>query len=134
MLSPAAAQDHWDVIEGQGALSHPSFAGVSLGLLHGAQPDALVLCHDPSRTFLLGAQERQEFPLLPVPETIEHCLTFARRVNPKARFVGMSVNSASLSDAERADVFARYERETGLPVADPIKDGMARIVDKLLEE
>lgn len=134
MLSPAAAPDHWDVIEGQGALSHPSFAGVSLGLLHGAQPDALVLCHDPSRTFLLGAQERREFPILPIPESIEHCLTFARRVNPKARFVGLSVNSSSLSDAERAELFARYERETGLPVADPIKDGMARIVDKLLEE
>lgn len=134
MLSPAAAPDHWDVIEGQGSLSHPSFAGVSLGLLHGAQPDALVLCHDPSREFLLGAEARREFPILSITETMEQCLLHARRVNPAARFVGLSVNSSALSEAERADLFVAYERETGLPVADPIRDGTSRIVDKLLEK
>lgn len=134
MLSPEAAPDHWDVIEGQGSLSHPSFAGVSLGLLHGSQPDALVLCHDPSREFLLGAEARREFPVLSVTESMSQCLIFARRVNPAARFVGLSVNSSSLSDSDRAALFDRYERETGLPVADPIKDGMSRVVDKLLEK
>lgn len=134
MLSPAAAADHWDVIEGQGSLSHPSFAGVSLGLLHGAQPDALVLCHDPSREFLLGAKARRDFQILPIGENIEQCLLHARRVNPAARFVGLSVNSSSLSEAERTALFDAYEAETGLPAADPIRDGMSRIVDKLLEE
>jgi uncharacterized NAD-dependent epimerase/dehydratase family protein len=61
MVSPAAAEDHWDVIEGQGSLYHPGFAGVTLGLLHGSQPDVFVVCHDPTRTDIVG------LPGLPLP-------------------------------------------------------------------
>lgn len=134
MLSPAAADDHWDVIEGQGALSHPSFAGVSLGLLHGSQPDALVLCHDPSRKFLLGTEPGRRFPVSPVTDSIEQCLTFARRVNPAARFVGLAVNTSMLSETDRNVLLKKLELETGLPAVDPIKDGASRIVDRILSE
>jgi len=134
LVSPAAADDHWDVIEGQGALSHPSYAGVSLGLLHGSQPDALVLCHDASRTQVLGLGSDQVYPLVSLSETIRSNLEAAHRVNPDARFVGVSVNSSGLGKSERAVVFAGYEKETGLPAVDPIIDGPARIMDRIEQE
>ncbi len=134
MISPGAAEDHWDIIEGQGALSHPSFAGVSLGLLHGSQPDALVLCHDPTRVYNLGTERKQPFPLHGLRETIEANLLMARRVNPEARFVGMSVNTSQLTATEVPALFERFERETGLPVIDPIKDGAKVIVDRIEKE
>ncbi len=134
LLSPAAPQDHWDVIEGQGSLSHPSFAGVSLGLLHGAQPDALVLCHDPSRDYLLGTEAGGAFSVMSLSESIEQCLMFARRVNPSVRFVGVSVNSSALSEADSAALRQRYERETGVPTADPMREGVAAIVDRIEAE
>ncbi|MCB2114516.1 MAG: DUF1611 domain-containing protein [Parvularculaceae bacterium] len=134
MLSPSAPDEHWDVIEGQGSLSHPSFAGVSLGLLHGSQPDALVLCHDPSRTILLGTEDAGGFELLSLSESIEQCLGLARRVNSNARFVGVSLNTSGVEETKRAALYERFARETGLPVADPIRDGVGSIVDFALSE
>ena len=134
MISPPAADDHWDVIEGQGALTHPSFAGVSLGLLHGSQPDALVLCHDASRTHILGLETTQSYPLLSLTETMRVNLEMAHRVNPAARVVGVSVNSSAVAPDSRQGILAQYEAETGLPAVDPIIDGTARIVDRIAEE
>ncbi|WP_084399212.1 DUF1611 domain-containing protein [Henriciella aquimarina] len=133
-LSPNAGPDHWDVIEGQGSLSHPSFAGVSLGLLHGSQPDALVLCHDPSRDYLLGFEERGICPIQPLMEAMEQCLIFARRVNPAARFVGISINSSSFADPDHKRLVRQFADETGLPVADPVRDGVSAILDHLEKE
>lgn len=134
LLSPAADPDHWDVIEGQGALSHPSYAGVSLGLLHGSQPDALVLCHDAARERMLTSGEGMSFPLEKLQQSIDLALTCAQRVNPDVRFVGVSVNSSRIADEERAGLFARYASETGLPVVDPIRDGPGKIVDRIAVE
>ncbi len=134
MLSPPAPETHWDVIEGQGSLFHPSFAGVSLGLLHGSQPDAMVLCHDPSREFLLGMESPQRLHMVSATENIEMCLRLARRVNENARFVGISLNTKGFSDAERAKLFDQYEAETGLPVADPLRDGVSKFIDRLEKE
>lgn len=134
VMSPAADKNHWDVIEGQGALSHPSFAGVSLGLLHGSQPDALVLCHDPMRKHNLGTENKQPFPLTSLTETMEINLTLARRVNPNARFVGVSVNASRVPAEEREALFQRFATQTGLPVADPIADGVKAIVDRIETE
>ncbi len=127
-LSPANDPDHWDVVEGQGSLFHASFAGVSLGLMHGAQPDALVLCHEPTRTHMRG------LPDFDLPD-LKHCIRvneeMARMVNPAARVVGVSVNTAKVP-AERQDrVLEEIEAETGLPTVDAYRQGAGRLVDAL---
>ncbi len=127
-LSPANDDDHWDCIEGQGSLFHPSYAGVSMGLLHGAQPDALVLCHEPTRTHMRGVPD---FPLPDIDECIDFNLRAARRTNPEARFVGVAVNTSAL-DAQAAKArLAEIEAATSLPAVDPFRDGIGRIVDAL---
>jgi uncharacterized NAD-dependent epimerase/dehydratase family protein len=131
LLSPDAAADHWDVVEGQGALLHPAYAGVSLGLLHGSQPDVLVACHEPGRETMVG------FPGYPVPplgETIALNLQLAARTNPAVRCAGVSLNTASLGEAEAEAALQAAERATGLPAADPIRGGppFERLVDACL--
>lgn len=128
-LSPDNAADHWDVIEGQGSLFHPAYAGVTLGLLHGSQPDALVLCHDPSRRTI------DEYPDFPIPElqvAIDDYLRAGRLTNPAMRCAGLSINSSSLSDSECADYFRRLSAELGLPVCDPVRTGVDAIAATLL--
>ena len=127
-LCPANASDHWDLVEGQGSLFHPSFAGVTLGLIHGSQPDALILCHEPTRTHLRGLPH---YPLPGIQPTIDSCLAHARLVNPAAVCVGMSVNTEALGDSEAEDYLGGLENKYGLPAADPIRQGMARLVDAL---
>ena len=127
-LTPDNAGDHWDLIEGQGSLFHPSFAGVSLGLLHGAQPDALVLCHEPTREHMRGLPGRQ---LPSFAACMEANLNAARLTNPEARFVGASVDCSRLTEGERDGFLAAMADETGLPCVDPVATGVGPIVDNL---
>jgi len=128
-LSPDAASQHWDVIEGQGSLFHPAYAGVTLGLLHGSQPDALILCHDLART---GIADYEGYPI----PSYEHCfkdyLAAARLTNPAVRFAGISLNTSSLDDRAARRAVREVAERTKLPCADPIRDGVAPIVDQIL--
>lgn len=127
-LTPANDPDHWDVIEGQGSLFHASYAGVSLGLLHGAQPDVLVMCHEPTRRHMRGLPG---FPLPSLDECIAANLAAARLTNPAARCAGIAVNtSAQDPAAARAELAATAER-CGLPAVDPLRTGVGAIVDAL---
>jgi uncharacterized NAD-dependent epimerase/dehydratase family protein len=130
MLSPGAAAEHWDVIEGQGSLFHPAYAGVSLGLLHGSQPDVIVVCHDPDRRYLLG----HPFALPDIGETIDMNLRLGRRTNPAIRCAGISLNTSRLSEVDANKLLAAESARLGLPVADPMRTGAAfdRLVDKCL--
>jgi uncharacterized NAD-dependent epimerase/dehydratase family protein len=132
LLSPAAAPDHWDVIEGQGSLFHPAYAAVSLGLLHGSQPDVLVVCHQPGRTQMLG---HARFELPSIEETIRLNLQLGRRTNPAIRCAGVSLNTSQLSNDEAQQLMAAESRRLQLPVADPIRGGadFERLVDSCLE-
>ena len=129
-LCPANEADHWDVIEGQGSLFHPSFAGVSLGLLHGAQAEALVLCHEPTRRHMRGLPGRA----LPSLETcIRTNEQLARLTCGTSRVVAASINTAALSDDEATACLARTAERLGLPCCDPVRFGAAAIVDALAE-
>lgn len=127
-LAPANAAEHWDIIEGQGSLFHPAFAGVSLGLLHGAQADALVVCHALGRTSMRAIDNR---PLPSLAETIALNEQMARVTNPNAKVVGIAVNTSAVSDEEAKAYCRKVESEFGLPCVDPIRHGVASIVDKL---
>jgi len=130
-VSPDAAPDHWDVIEGQGSLFHPAYAAVSLGLLHGSQPDVVVVCHEPGRTEVMGLPG---YSLPSIEETIDLNLRLGARTNPAIRCAGVSFNTAHM-DAEAAAALMKAESERlGLPVADPIRGGemFDRLVDACL--
>ena len=117
------------MIEGQGSLFHPAYAGVTLGLLHGSQPDAIVLCHDPSR---LTIGDYPDYPIPDLQVAIDAYLRAGRLTNPAIRCVGLSINSSSLSDEECAGYFRRLTRETGLPVCDPVRTGVDELASALL--
>ena len=122
MLSPDAPPDHWDVIEGQGSIFHPSFAAVSLGLLHGSQPDVIVVCHQPGRTTMAGMQG---YDVPSLEETVELTLRLGGRTNPAIRCGGISLNTAHLDPDASARVLREATETTGLPAADPIRQGPA---------
>jgi uncharacterized NAD-dependent epimerase/dehydratase family protein len=128
MLSPDAPADHWDVIEGQGSVFHPSYAGVSLGLLHGSQPDVIVLCHEAGRERIVGL-DGYRTPSL--PEAIELTVRLARRTNPNVRCAGVSLNTSRLEEAAARSAIAEVGASLNLPVADPIRGG--REFDRLVE-
>jgi uncharacterized NAD-dependent epimerase/dehydratase family protein len=127
-LSPDNEPDHWDVIEGQGSLFHPAYAAVTLGLVHGSQPDALVLCHDAGRAAIDGYPD---YPLPPLTECMAEYLGAARLTHPDPRFVGISMNTATLSEPERRETLAAVAERTRLPAVDPLATGVAPLVDAL---
>ena len=127
-LSPENDADHWDLVEGQGSLFHASFAGVSMGLLHGAQADALVLCHEPTRSHMRGLPH---YPLPDLALCLERNLEAARLTNPKAAFEGIAVNTSGLSPEDGGDLLKKLSDDFGLPAVDPVRTGVAAIADRL---
>ena len=131
ILSPDAPADHWDLIEGQGSICNPAYAAVSLGLLHGSQPDVFIVCHDPSRTVILGMES---FALPTVEEVFDLTIRLGSRTNPAIRCGGISLNTSSLGTDAAEALMAAESRRLGLPVADPIRGGAAfgALVDSCL--
>ena len=127
-LCPPAHADHWDLIEGQGSLFHPSFAGVSLGLLHGARPDVLVMCHEPTRPHMRGLPDR---PVPDVAACIEVNLQAAELIQPRPVCVGVAVNTRHMDRDAAARYLATLEDSLGLPCVDPVATGVGPIVDRL---
>jgi uncharacterized NAD-dependent epimerase/dehydratase family protein len=129
-LSPDAADDHWDIIEGQGSLFHPAFAGVSLGLLHGAQPDAFIVCHEPTRTTMRNVKHA----LPAIAEVIDLTIRLGSLTNTVIRCAGLAINTAALDETAAQDLLAALEGEHGVPAIDPVRfaDGPGLIADQIL--
>ncbi|WP_439575900.1 N-acetyltransferase DgcN [Phreatobacter sp.] len=128
-LTPAADPFHWDVVEGQGSLFHPSFAGVTLGLLHGAQPDAFIVCHEPTRRTMRGVQTA----LPSIGEVIEMTTSLGRLTNPAITCVGLAINTEHLSEDAAFTCLDRLSREYELPATDPVRFGVEPLVDAIAE-
>ena len=127
-IAPEADPNHWDLIEGQGSLFHASYAGVTLGLIHGSQPDALVVCHEHGRAHMRG------LPTYKHP-SLEDCIArnveAAKLTNAKAKCVGISINTQRLSEKDAVKLLKKTEDKLGLPTVDPMRTGVDAIVDVL---
>ncbi len=127
-LTPDNDADHWDIIEGQGSLFHVSYSGVTMALVHGGQPDALIICHEPTRTHMRGLPEYTP----PTMEAVrDMALTLARVANPACQVVGVSVNTQHMSEDEAQAYLAKVEADMGLPATDPYRFGSDKLVEAL---
>ncbi|WP_171229026.1 N-acetyltransferase DgcN [Ruegeria sp. HKCCA4008] len=127
-LTPDNDDDHWDLIEGQGSLFHVSYSGVTMALIHGGQPDALILSHEPTRAHMRGLPTYQ----LPTLETLrDTALALAKVANPDCQVVGVSVNTQHMSEEDATVYLAKIEADMGLPATDPFRFGSGKLVDAL---
>jgi uncharacterized NAD-dependent epimerase/dehydratase family protein len=116
------------LVEGQGSILHPGYSGVSLGLLHGSLPHAMIMCHQPSRrTF----RHNDWLAVPPLGDVIRLHEAIAAPLRP-SRMIGVSLNTVDLPDAEARAVIARVERETGLPTTDPVRYDNTPLVEAVL--
>ncbi len=129
LLSPDAASDHWDVIEGQGSLFHPAYAGVTLGLVHGSQPDVLILCHDPGRRHLHALPD---FPTPDLRTAATRYLEAARLTNPNAILGAVSLNTSMLGESQRERTLAETAQNVGVPCFDPLQTPLKAALDSFL--
>jgi uncharacterized NAD-dependent epimerase/dehydratase family protein len=127
-LTPDNDDDHWDMVEGQGSLFHVSYSGVTMALIHGGAPDALILSHEPTRQHMRGLPGYG----MPSLEALRDlALPIARIANPKAEVVGISINTAALSEDEALSYLEEVEKRMGLPTVDPFRQGAGRLCDAL---
>lgn len=130
LLAPANENpEHWDLIEGQGSLFHPSYAGVSLGLLHGAQADCLILCDAPGRSHMRNCKD---YPQPEIRECIRRNEEAARLTNPNAKVVACSINTSQWSETQALEKLAAFEKEYGLPATDAYRFGAKKLADAIL--
>jgi uncharacterized NAD-dependent epimerase/dehydratase family protein len=127
-LTPDNDADHWDLIEGQGSLFHVSYSGVTMALVHGGQPDALVLCHEPTREHMRGLPG---FSLPSLEALRDTALNLAKVANPDCKVVGISINTQHFTEEEALAYLIKVEEEMGLPTVDPFRQGADRLADAL---
>lgn len=128
LTPPDNDADHWDHIEGQGSLFHVSYSGVTMALIHGGQPDALILSHEPTREHMRGLPDYQQPSLEELRDT---ALALAKVANPACQVIGVSVNTQHMAEDEASAYLAKIEADMGLPATDPFRFGAGKLVDAL---
>ena len=128
MVCDAAENAEYVIVEGQGALTHPGFSGVTMGLLHGADPELMVMCHNAARTVVKG-YEREGLPVKSIAACIalyEDAASWRRPPGHRpARVAAIAVNTGEIADEAARGELARLAAETRLPLADPVREGAA---------
>jgi len=132
LVLQAAADADIVLVEGQGSLVHPGYSGVTLGLLHGCCPDALILCHQATREWIGDYHGREPWVKIPpLPELVELYERAAAPVRP-TKVIGICLNTFDMSDAAARAAVARAGRDTGLPATDPVRFEAAPLVDAIV--
>jgi uncharacterized NAD-dependent epimerase/dehydratase family protein len=121
------------LVEGQGSINHPGYSGVTLGLLHGSCPDALILCHQSTRQYIGDYREAAWLRIPPLSEYVRLYESIAAAVHP-TRVIGISLNTYDMSDVEARRHCDHAERETGLPATDPVRFDPGPLVNAIAEE
>jgi uncharacterized NAD-dependent epimerase/dehydratase family protein len=124
IVVPAAEQYDWVWVEGQGSLFHPGYSCVTMGLLHGTAPEKMILCHQPSRT----AIRRYTHPIPPLKTVLRGYEEAASWLRP-SKVVGVALNTFDLDEPAAKDAVKKVEDELGLPATDPIRYGVANLLD-----
>jgi len=128
MISPDIPEDEFQVIEGQGSLFHPSFAGVSLGLLHGSSADYIIMCHDPSREHM---RHLPDYPVVSLKECIERNILMGSLTNPNIKCLGIACNTSSMPEADAKAYLEKISNELNLPATDPFRFGAESLITEL---
>lgn len=118
------------LVEGQGSINHPGYSGVTLGLLHGSCPDAMILCHQASRKYIGDYRKAAWLALPPLAEYVRLYETMANLVHP-SKVIGIALNTYDLSEDEAREACRKAREETGLPVTDPVRFDAAPLLDAL---
>jgi uncharacterized NAD-dependent epimerase/dehydratase family protein len=121
------------LVEGQGSINHPGYSGVTLGLLHGSCPDAMILCHQSTREYIGDYREAAWLRIPPLTEYIRLYESTGAAVHP-TRVIGISLNTYDLSDVEARRACDQAQRDTGLPATDPVRFDPSPLVNAIAEE
>jgi uncharacterized NAD-dependent epimerase/dehydratase family protein len=128
LVEQAEEKGEWIFVEGQGSLDHPAYSSVTLGLLHGSRPGAMVLVHEPGREFHHGWEGRSR--VKPLKQLVRIHEEVAGLVAP-GRVVALALNTQALTDGQAQRAIAAASAETGLPADDPLRFGAERLLDAL---
>jgi uncharacterized NAD-dependent epimerase/dehydratase family protein len=133
MVLDLSNQHDWVFVEGQGALNHPGYSPVTLGLIHGAMPDAMIFSH------LAGSKTIEGYahcPLPPLPQLVQLNEQMVNVIRPErpCKVVGLALMTIHLSEQEAHDAIKQIEDETGLPTTDVVRFGAGKLMDALISE